>query len=52
MFEDDDIAQKILGAGTPGKCKSLGRSVKKFDQQIWEENRTRIVSNALYLKVG
>jgi len=51
LFEDDDIAQKILGAGTPGKCKSLGRSVKNFDQQIWQENRTRIVSNALYLKV-
>ncbi|CAF1469387.1 unnamed protein product [Rotaria sordida] len=50
LFNDNNIAQKILGAGTPDKCKALGRSVENFDQQTWHENRTRIVSNGLYLK--
>ncbi|UJR17664.1 hypothetical protein I4U23_004560 [Adineta vaga] len=50
LFEDEKIARQILGAATPGKCKALGREVENFDGQLWKEHRTRIVSNALYLK--
>ncbi|CAF1649088.1 unnamed protein product, partial [Adineta ricciae] len=50
VFNDENMARKILRAETPGKCKALGRAVKNFDQQIWHENRTRIVSDAACFK--
>ncbi|CAF1221925.1 unnamed protein product [Adineta steineri] len=50
LFGNENTARKILGAATPGKCKALGREVKNFEQQKWHEHRTRIVSNAVYLK--
>ncbi|CAF5152204.1 unnamed protein product, partial [Rotaria sp. Silwood1] len=44
LFNDDDIARKILDAKKSAKCKGLGRKVKSFNEQTWMDNRTKIVS--------
>lgn len=51
LFGDRATAEAILRATTPAECKSLGRGVDNFDENLWMENRTRILSNGLYLKV-
>lgn len=51
LFKDNTTAEKILHAYHPEECKALGRLVNNFDRNIWLENRTRIVSNGLMLKV-
>jgi predicted NAD-dependent protein-ADP-ribosyltransferase YbiA (DUF1768 family) len=51
LFKDEEIAAEILKAKKPGQCKSLGRKVENFDDEIWINNRTRIVSEGNYLKV-
>ncbi|CAF0939204.1 unnamed protein product [Rotaria sordida] len=50
LFNDNDIARKILDAKKPGQCKALGRKVKNFNEQTWINNRIKIVSNGNYLK--
>ncbi|CAF0909827.1 unnamed protein product [Adineta ricciae] len=50
LFNDNETAERILQTSTPADCKDLGRQVKGFDEAIWTNNRTRIVSNALLLK--
>ena len=51
LFKDDEIAEEILKAKKPGQCKALGRKVKGFKEEIWNDNRTRIVMEGNYLKV-
>lgn len=51
LFGDDETAEAILQAAHPSDCKALGRLVKNFDNQLWMDNRTRIVSTGLYSKV-
>ncbi len=51
LFGDDETAEAVLQAKDPADCKALGRGVKNFDTQLWMDNRTRIVSDGLYLKV-
>ena len=43
LFEDDDCYNNIIQAKTPGAVKALGREVKNFDNQRWEEERFDIV---------
>lgn len=43
LFEDKETAAKILKTEKPGKQKALGRQVKNFDQQVWEEHCKGIV---------
>lgn len=43
LFDDLPKIQEILDANDPGKAKSLGRTIKNFDQKIWDENKTEIV---------
>ncbi|CAF0922522.1 unnamed protein product [Rotaria sordida] len=50
LFNDNETAEGILQATTPADCKALGRIVKNFDEQLWMDNRTRILSNGIYLK--
>jgi predicted NAD-dependent protein-ADP-ribosyltransferase YbiA (DUF1768 family) len=51
LFGDDETAEAILQVAHPSDCKALGRLVKNFDNQLWMDNRTRIVSTGLYSKV-
>jgi len=50
LFNDSDVATQILAATTPINVKALGRQVKNFDEQIWKENRYRIVKEGNLLK--
>ena len=34
VFNDENMARKILRAETPGKCKALGCAAKNFKQQV------------------
>lgn len=50
LFNDEETAKAILQATTPADCKSLGRTVKNFDDDLWIQNRTPIVSKCLMMK--
>ena len=50
LFNDSDVATQILAATTPIEVKALGRQVKNFDDEIWKENRYRIVKEGNILK--
>jgi len=50
LFDDSDVATQILAATTPIEVKALGRQVKSFDEEIWNENRYRIVKEGNILK--
>lgn len=51
LFGDDEIAPQILTAEKPMQMKALGRKVKNFDENIWKENRERIVQEGNLAKV-
>ena len=50
LMNDLDIYDKILQAETPFQCKKLGRKVKNWNQQLWNENKCEIMFAALYYK--
>jgi ribA/ribD-fused uncharacterized protein len=43
LFQDYDILEKILDAATPKEHQTLGRLVKGFDREIWDEHKFQIV---------
>jgi len=43
LFDDKEIAQKILKTSDPQKQKALGRAVKKFNVKTWEKRCKQIV---------
>jgi ribA/ribD-fused uncharacterized protein len=43
LFGDDGAAASILAARTPASAKTIGRTVKGFDEETWEEHRMEIV---------
>jgi len=43
LFGDDDAAGRIVSAPHPGAAKRIGREVRGFDQEVWEERRFGIV---------
>jgi ribA/ribD-fused uncharacterized protein len=47
LFKDFDIAEVIMLTENPALIKSLGREIKNFNQQIWDENKYRIVYEGL-----
>lgn len=49
---DTEIADQTLAAATPGEAKTLGRKVRGFDQEKWNEHCDRIVEEGQYLKFG
>lgn len=49
-FKDEETANKILAEKEPKKQKSLGRSVKNFNQQEWEEISYNVMLEGLYAK--
>ena len=50
LFSDAETAEEILKAKHPKECKALGRKVKGFDKEIWEENCKRFVYDGNYAK--
>ncbi len=52
LFKDYDAFQKIMVASTPKEAKRLGKTVKGFDETIWEKNRFDIVLRGNLAKFG
>ena len=50
LFNDIECSHKILDAKNPGAAKALGRAVKNFDQEIWNDNCFDIVVEANILR--
>lgn len=43
LFKDEEVRLKILKSSSPGEAKQLGRQVKGFQQETWEQKRFEIV---------
>lgn len=50
LFNDVDIAEKILHTNNAKKQKALGRLIKGFNNDIWESKRESIVYEGNFLK--
>jgi len=52
LFGDAEAAERILAAGHPGEAKKLGRAVRGFDEQVWNDHRFDIVVRGNITKFG
>ncbi|WP_394613642.1 NADAR family protein [Lentzea sp. JNUCC 0626] len=52
LFDDADIARRVLAARTPAEAKSLGRQVAGFSDAAWVSARMEIVVAANLAKFG
>ncbi|NDV67035.1 NADAR family protein [Bacteroides sp. 224] len=50
LFGDKEVLEGILKASTPHNAKNLGRKVRNFDPQTWDENCFSIVCEGNYHK--
>jgi hypothetical protein len=50
LFRDEEIANQILLAKTPKEQKALGRKVRNFKPEIWEEKSHEIVYKGNHAK--
>lgn len=50
LFNDEKVALQVLQAAHPRGVKALGRKVKNFDDQKWQEKREEIVRRGNILK--
>mmetsp|Transcript_11524 Transcript_11524/g.43231 ORF Transcript_11524/g.43231 Transcript_11524/m.43231 type:complete len:196 (-) Transcript_11524:181-768(-) len=50
LFNDPDVAKRILGTKDPKQVKALGRAVKGFNQEDWDREKLEIVIEGNYLK--
>jgi len=50
LFDDTDIAKKILETNSPKDIKALGRKVKNFDEKEWDATKEAIVLRGNILK--
>ncbi|MFG2091426.1 MULTISPECIES: NADAR family protein [unclassified Spirillospora] len=44
LFGDEETAAAIIAAPHPGRAKDLGRSIRNFDEQTWQDHRVAIVA--------
>lgn len=51
LFQDYEIANKILKENGPLSVKNLGRKVRNFDPDTWDENKKQIMQRGLQMKV-
>jgi hypothetical protein len=50
LFEDEVAFQKIVAEESPKNVKALGREVKNFDPELWDQNKYEIVKHGNLLK--
>lgn len=50
LFMDFETAKKILEAKNPSEQKELGRKVKNFKENIWNDFKSNVVFQGNYLK--
>lgn len=46
LFEDEEIAEKILKSRDPKQVKKLGRLVKNFNNEVWDKVRYDVMYTA------
>ncbi|TDD58200.1 NADAR family protein [Actinomadura darangshiensis] len=44
LFGDEETAEAVIAASHPRRAKDLGRRVRDFDEQTWQDNRVAIVT--------
>lgn len=50
MLFEPSVADAIIHAKTPKEAKRLGREIKGFDREVWNEHADDIVERASYLR--
>jgi ribA/ribD-fused uncharacterized protein len=50
LFEDQEIFERILQKASPKDVKDLGRQIRNFDPQVWDEQKFQIVKQGNLLK--
>lgn len=50
LFNDHEILEQMIQSETPDRVKKLGRKVKNFDPQLWDEHKYEIVKRGNLLK--
>jgi ribA/ribD-fused uncharacterized protein len=50
LFNDNETLEEILKSDSPNQAKNLGRKVKNFDPQTWEDHKYEIVKRGNLLK--
>lgn len=50
LFSDLQIARQILAVSHPKEIKALGRKVKNFNENVWDEHKYEIVKRGNILK--
>lgn len=43
LFGDEDSARQVIEAGHPNEAKTIGRTVRDFDTEIWQHHRFDLV---------
>ena len=52
LFDDHDIAEQMMATSDPGKIKALGRQVRGFVQETWDDACFDIVTEGSVAKFG
>ncbi|SCK52719.1 NADAR family protein [Streptomyces sp. WMMB 322] len=52
LFGDEEAERRAVAAGDPRQAKAAGRSVRGFDQDVWERERFAIVVEGSLRKFG
>ena len=50
LFNNADIRQRIIAVRHPDEAKRLGRQVRDFDPQVWDEQKYELVKTGNYQK--
>lgn len=50
IFRDFETFNKVMNSVNPAEMKHLGREVKNFDAEKWNEVKVRVVKNAVFAK--
>ena len=50
LFQDHDIYDQIIASHDPKRVKALGRQVRGFDVELWDQHRYDIVVRGNYAK--
>lgn len=51
VFNDHDVADRIMREPSPRKQKALGRKVKDFDHKKWDKRKEQIVEEGNWWKL-
>ena len=52
LFKDEEILEKIINCESPAEAKKLGRTVRDFVPEVWDEHRYEIVKKGNIYKFG